>query len=123
MQSVKGAISKSSPLYLFSALERPFTCLAEKQYVASCGQPDRAGIELVVIMAQGVAEASVYVRWHIGGDACHDVVADADRGLGYPRKASLDRIEYHRVGNELIVGHAIDITPDPFGVFDDMLQP
>ena len=74
-------------------------------------------------MAQGVAEAAVDVWRHVGGDARHDLFADSDCCLGNPGKASLDRVEHHRAGGEIIEGETIDITADPLGVFDDVLQP
>lgn len=110
-------------VYLFHELERLLARCTQRRHILRCSQPDRADVDLVVIVAQRVAEAAINVWRDIRGNGGHDFVADADGGFGDPGEAAFDRVEGHRAVSEIVVGEAFDVAPDPLGVFDDMFEP
>ena len=80
-------------------------------------------VDLVVVVAQGVAETAIDMRRDVRGDVGHRLVAGPDRAFGDPREAALDGVDRFRIGGEPGVVEPNDIACDPLGILDDVLDP
>ena len=87
-----GGAANSATQYLIRSFKRPHTCFAEQRNVLGGGLPDGVEVDLVVIVAQRVAEAAVDVGRYFGRDARHQLITRSNCCLGDPCDTALNRV-------------------------------
>ena len=103
--------------------QHPQAVRAQLRQAFAHRQLDDAKIDLIIIVAQHVAETAHRIDRGSRRYLCHAFRTDLDHGLGNALQAALDRIDCAQVFSESFAIEADHIALDPIDIFDHIAKP